>query len=96
MAENPPLGGRSRREVDMSDFWWGFLAFMIYIPLITLWCFTLIDLFRRYDLSGVAKILWAFAIVFLPLIGMFVYFASRPSESTMPSYGGAGRAVPYA
>jgi hypothetical protein len=66
----------------MSDFWWAFFAFMIYIPLITLWCFTLIDLFRRPDLNGVGKILWAFAIVFLPLIGMLVYFFTRPSEVT--------------
>ncbi|MEN8233357.1 MAG: SHOCT domain-containing protein [Actinomycetota bacterium] len=55
-------------------FWELFFILLIWIPLVTLWVFTLIDLFRRTDISGAAKALWAIAIIFLPLIGMLVYF----------------------
>ncbi len=39
----------------MSEFWWGMLVFILYIPLIFLWGFTLFDLFARRDLHGWAK-----------------------------------------
>ncbi|MEN8113843.1 MAG: SHOCT domain-containing protein [Actinomycetota bacterium] len=55
-------------------FWELFFILLIWIPLVTLWVFTLIDLFQRSDISGAAKALWAIAIIFLPLIGMLVYF----------------------
>jgi hypothetical protein len=65
----------------MSDFWWAMIAFLVYIPLISLWFFSLFDLFARRDLSGLAKALWALVIVFLPLIGMVIYFIARPKEA---------------
>ncbi len=63
-------------------FWQVFLMLMIFVPLIMLWVFTLVDLFQRADLSGTAKALWAVAIVLLPLIGMLIYFILRDSETT--------------
>jgi len=63
-------------------FWQVFLMLMIFVPLIMLWIFTLVDLFQRADLSGIAKALWAVAIVLLPLIGMLIYFILRDSETS--------------
>ena len=63
-------------------FWQVFLMLMIFVPLIMLWIFTLVDLFQRPDLSGIAKALWAIAIVLLPLIGMLIYFIFRDSETS--------------
>lgn len=63
-------------------FWQVFLMLMIFVPLIMLWIFTLVDLFQRPDLSGIAKALWAIAIVLLPLIGMLIYFILRDSETS--------------
>jgi len=65
-------------------FWQVFFILMIFIPLLLLWVFTLIDLFQRTDLSGAAKALWAIAIVLLPFIGMLVYFILRDSQSSAP------------
>ena len=65
------------------SFWEFFLLLVIFIPLVMLWLFTLTDLARRADVSGVAKGLWAVAVVILPLIGMLVYFIARPSEPEM-------------
>lgn len=58
-----------------------FFLILIYVPLIMLWVFTLTDLAQRRDLSGLAKGLWAVAIVLLPLIGMLIYFSTRPDDA---------------
>ncbi len=61
---------------------WSFtFVLLIYIPLILLWIFTLIDLTKRSDISPLAKGLWAIAVVILPLIGMVVYFVMRPADA---------------
>ncbi len=60
-------------------FWELFFTLIIFIPLIMLWVFALVDLFRSDDLSGLAKALWAIAIVLLPLFGMLVYFIAQDS-----------------
>ena len=62
-------------------FWQVFLMLMIFVPLIMLWIFTLVDLFQRPDLSGIATAMWAIAVVLLPLIGMLIYFIVRDSEA---------------
>jgi len=64
-------------------FWNLFFLILIYVPLIMLWIFALSDLARRADLSGVAKGLWAVAVVLLPLIGMLIYFITRPDTADM-------------
>jgi hypothetical protein len=67
------------------SFWQLIFVLLIYIPIVLLWLFALVDLVGRRDLSGLAKGLWAVAIVFLPLIGMIVYFATGPEpESPEP------------
>jgi len=70
-------GSRHSLEATVS-FWNVFFILLIFIPLIMLWVFALVDLFRRHDLSGWAKALWAIAIVLLPLLGMLIYFITRP------------------
>jgi len=59
-------------------FWNFFFLILIYVPLIMLWVFALVDLAQRKDLSGLARGLWAVAIVLLPLFGMLVYFIAKP------------------
>ena len=61
------------------DFWDFFWTLAIWIPLILLWGFALVDLFASSQ-SGLAKALWAIAIIFLPIIGVILYFALRPSQ----------------
>ncbi len=65
------------------SFWEFFLILLIFIPMVMLWLFTLGDLAKRADISGLAKGLWAVAVVLLPLIGMLIYFITRPSEPKM-------------
>ena len=58
----------------MDSFWDSFWTLLIFIPLLLLWVFALIDLFRNPDIAGLTKALWAIAIVLLPVLGMLVYF----------------------
>jgi hypothetical protein len=65
-------------------FWELFAILMVFVPLIMLWVFTLVDLFQRPNLSGVARALWAIAIVLLPVIAMLVYFIMRDTDGADP------------
>jgi len=60
-------------------FWGAFFLMLIFIPLIMLWVFTLMDIFQRHDLSGWVKALWVIAVLILPLLGMLIYFIVRPT-----------------
>ena len=62
----------------MDNFWVALIAALIYIPLIMLWAFSLIDIFSRRDLSGWGKAAWVLAVLLLPLIGTLVYIITRP------------------
>jgi heme/copper-type cytochrome/quinol oxidase subunit 2 len=42
------------------------------------WVYTAFDIFARPDIGGFAKFLWLMLILFLPIIGMLIYFIARP------------------
>jgi hypothetical protein len=63
---------------ETVGFWGWFFLFLIFIPLMMVWIFTLVDIFNRVDLSGWVKALWVIFVLFLPLIGMLIYFIARP------------------
>ena len=64
----------------MDDFWWAMLFVTFYIPFLFLWGFTLFDVFTRKDLHAWSKMLWAIVILFVPFIGVFAYFITRPKD----------------
>lgn len=58
---------------------WTFIILLaVVIPLVLLWAYTLMDLFKREDLHGPAKVMWVALIILLPFVGMVVYFVTRP------------------
>jgi len=59
-------------------FWDVFFLIFIWVPLIMVWVFALLDVFTRRTLSGWAKAAWVLAIVILPLIGTLLYLIFRP------------------
>lgn len=61
-----------------TGFWGWFFLFLIFIPLMMLWIYTLIDIFHRVDLSGWVKALWVIFVLILPVLGMLIYFIARP------------------
>ncbi len=68
----------------LSTFWdvlWGsFLFFFIFVPLIMLWIFALVDLFRRKGISAIVRVLWLLFIIFLPIFGPLTYLVVRPAD----------------
>jgi hypothetical protein len=61
-------------------FWNWFFLFFIFIPLMIAWVYTAVDIFRRPDEGGLAKFGWLMLILFLPILGMLIYFIARPSD----------------
>ena len=58
--------------------WWGILSGFLVIGFVVLWIASLVDIWRRSDLSTVAAIIWSVAIIIFPLVGTMVYFFTRP------------------
>ncbi len=58
--------------------WWGILTGFLVIGFVVLWIASLVDIWRRADLSTAAAIIWSAAIIIFPLIGTMVYFFTRP------------------
>jgi len=60
--------------VALSAFWQTFLMLLIWIPLILMWVFALIELFKnRNRHAGWQVALWLLFIVLIPIVGAAVY-----------------------
>jgi hypothetical protein len=66
-------------------FWDFFILLFVFIPLTISWIYTVIDIFGRPDIGGLAKFLWLVVVLFIPIIGMFIYFLARPPDSALVS-----------
>jgi hypothetical protein len=65
--------------MDWDVFWSVLVVMFIFIPLLMIWGFAVVDLFTRPDLGGFSKVLWLFGILFLPVLGTILYFLTRPA-----------------
>jgi hypothetical protein len=65
-----------------TTFWETFFLFLIFLPLLMIWAFALVDIFRRDDMGGWAKALWVLAIFLVPFIGTLIYLIVRPAGAT--------------
>jgi hypothetical protein len=61
-------------------FFWYMLALYFFFILIWMFIATLADVFRREDLSGLAKAGWILLIFWLPLIGILAYVLTKPAS----------------
>ncbi|WP_144120280.1 SHOCT domain-containing protein [Catellatospora sichuanensis] len=64
------------------DFWDVFWLLLIFIPLLLIWGFAIVDIFRRDDLSGWLKALWIVIVVLLPFLGTLIYLIFRQPGAT--------------
>lgn len=69
----------------LTSFWDVFVwIFVVMIWTMVIWMFISVfaDIFRRRDLSGIAKAFWIFLIFILPLLGILIYMIVRPHDAT--------------
>lgn len=60
----------------------------IFIPLILLFIASLVDLFRRSDLSVVRKLVWVAIILLTAFIGIALYYLVRPPRTPVGKRSG--------
>jgi hypothetical protein len=63
---------------NLLDFFWTMMIIFFWVTAFIIWFNCFMDLFRRDDLSGVLKAVWAVVLIFLPWIGALVYLIVRP------------------
>jgi uncharacterized membrane protein len=64
--------------VNFGDIVLGTLALFVWAALIWMFIAVFGDIFRRQDLSGLAKAGWVLLIVILPFLGCLFYLIARP------------------
>jgi len=79
-----------------DTFWQNFFLLLIFLPLVMVWSFALVDIFRRDDLGGWSKALWVMCVLLVPFLGTFIYVVTRPRIEMMTVDDGAPYAVAYA
>ena len=68
--------------VVATTFLENFFLLLIFLPLVMVWAFALVDIFRREDMGGGSKALWVFCVIVFPFVGTLVYLILRPSDAT--------------
>jgi uncharacterized membrane protein YhaH (DUF805 family) len=54
---------------------------LIGIVLLLIWIVTMIDVFRRHDLSTAGRCGWALVVLLIPIIGLIAYYIARPPDA---------------
>ena len=67
-------------DYPLLEVFWTIAIIFVWMLWIFLVIWTLVDNFRRRDHGGWAKAAWTVFIIFVPLIGILVYFIARPPE----------------
>jgi len=70
-------------DYPLLGAFWTLVLFSLFVLVlfVILWAF--VDNFRRKDHGGWAKAGWFILIIFLPLLGVFIYLIARPVDPVM-------------
>jgi hypothetical protein len=85
----PPstVEGAEMDDYPFLEIVWTLFVFFGLVLFVWVAIIVLVDNFARSDHSGWAKAGWAALILFLPVIGILVYMAVRPSTSVVAMHG---------
>ncbi len=64
-------------DLSFGDFLLSVFEFFLLFAWIWILITVIMDLFRDHKLSGVAKAVWVFFLVFLPFLGVLIYLIAR-------------------
>lgn len=57
------------------------LLTLLAIVWLLIWSLAVFDIVRRHDLRTSSKVLWALAVIFVPIVGVLVYLVARPADA---------------
>jgi Short C-terminal domain/Phospholipase_D-nuclease N-terminal len=64
-------------DYPLLNVFWTIMIFFIWVIWFWLLITVFVDLFRRHDLSGWLKALWAIFVIVLPYLGVFIYLITQ-------------------
>ena len=64
-------------NIGLGELLWSLLVIYLMVMYFVIVFTVIFDVFRSDDLSGVKKAVWAFALLFFPIITMLVYLITR-------------------
>jgi hypothetical protein len=64
--------------VNLGEVLWAMLVFLFWFMVIWIFIGVFADIFRRNDLSGLAKAGWILLFFILPFLGLLIYMIARP------------------
>ena len=67
-------------DFPLLGMFWTIVIFAMWFLVVFTVVWAFIDNFRRHDHSGWAKAVWMLVIIFLPLLGTFIYLIARPAQ----------------
>ena len=69
-------------DYPFLDVLWTMLIFFLFVIWIWIMITVFVDIFRRHDTSGFAKVLWIIFIIILPFLGVFIYLIANHDGMT--------------
>jgi uncharacterized membrane protein len=66
------------QQLTFWDVVWSLVIFFFWFMFIWIFIMIFADIFRRHDLSGLAKAGWILVLVILPFLGALIYIVMRP------------------
>jgi hypothetical protein len=67
------------------------LLTLLVIVWVLIWVLALVDILRRPDLRTSSKVIWAVAVLIVPVIGVIVYLIARPGDPGQYAPGDSDR-----
>ncbi|HEX5949816.1 MAG TPA: SHOCT domain-containing protein [Actinomycetota bacterium] len=64
---------------SIGDVIWSVIVLTFWVLVLSMFVRVFADIWRRDDVSGVAKALWILLIVVLPFVGILIYVIARPA-----------------
>ena len=64
-------------NIGLGEILWSLLVIYVMIMYFMIMFTIIVDLFRSKDVGGVAKAIWAVALIFFPIITMIAYLVTR-------------------
>jgi hypothetical protein len=64
-------------DYPFLDVLWTLLIFFLWVIWFWLLISVFVDVFRRRDIGGGAKVLWCIFVIILPFLGVFIYLLTQ-------------------